>query len=257
MEIDQASWNVSDFRNKNALSVSGHQHVLHGNAAVTDQKPIPERRPLATRELKVSIQLANWLAASGVSPNAISIAGMIAGLLSGAAFVGTRLPQSGWLFFFAAAVLAQLRLLANMLDGMVAIKIGRSTPVGELFNEVPDRISDTAIFIGAGYGAGSMPELGFAAALAAMFTAYVRAEGKVAGAHQEFCGPMAKPHRMALLTLVAIYSGLAPAAWQPRFDFFGEHGLLSLALLIICFGSILTSIRRLSRIARTLCRARP
>ena len=45
---------------------------------------------------------------------------------------------------------AQLRLTANMLDGMVALASGRASKVGELYNEVPDRVSDAAVFIGAG-----------------------------------------------------------------------------------------------------------
>jgi len=68
-----------------------------------------------------------------------------------------------------------------------------------LYNEIPDRVSDAAICIGAGYGSGSLPELGYVAAVVALFVAYVRAQGAVAGAPQEFCGPMAKPQRMFTL----------------------------------------------------------
>jgi phosphatidylglycerophosphate synthase len=84
-----------------------------------------------------------------------------------------------------AAVGVQLRLLANMFDGMVAIETGRTSAVGELYNEVPDRVSDTAVLVGAGYAAGGCPVLGYVAALLAVFIAYVRAQGRVAGASQE------------------------------------------------------------------------
>ena len=56
-----------------------------------------------------------------------------------------------WLF---AALGAQLRLTANMLDGMVALASGRDSKVGELYNEVLDRVSDAAVFIGVGYAWG-------------------------------------------------------------------------------------------------------
>jgi phosphatidylglycerophosphate synthase len=107
-----------------------------------------------------------------------------------------------------------MRLLANMFDGMVAIESDRASPIGELFNEVPDRVSDAALLIGLGYARGGHVLLGFTAALLAVFTAYVRAMGKVAGGRQEFCGPMAKPQRMLVVTATALWCGLAPAAWQ-------------------------------------------
>ena len=77
-----------------------------------------------------------------------------------------------WLWL-AAAVFIQLRLIANLLDGMVAVEGRKGGPTGDLWNEAPDRISDAAIFIGAGYAAGSASVLGFAAALVAVFVAYV------------------------------------------------------------------------------------
>ena len=213
-----------------------------------------ERRPITSRDHPLAIRIAGWIARSGLTPNAISTAGMVAGIAAGVAFAFTPRPNYGWLCFLAAALLMQLRLLANMFDGMVAVQTDLASPVGELFNEVPDRVSDAAIFLGAGYAAGSRPELGYAAAIAALFTAYVRAEGKVAGAHQEFCGPMAKPQRMALMTIAALYAGLGPASLQPRSAYWPGMSTVSLALLLVIAGSAITSLRRLHRIGRALRR---
>src|SRR5213592_764502 len=109
---------------------------------------------------------------------------------------------------------AQLRLTANMLDGMVAIASGRTSKIGELYNEVPDRISDAAVFIGAGFAWGGNIALGFIATILAIFTAYVRAAVKIAGAPNEFCGPIAKQHRMLVITLISLYSAVTPRSWQ-------------------------------------------
>ena len=100
--------------------------------------------------------------------------------------------------------------MANLLDGMVAIGRGVASPVGELFNEVPDRVSDTAVLVGLGVAAGSV-WLGLAAALAAMATAYVRTTARAAGAPSDFGGPMAKQHRMALVTALALWCAVIPA----------------------------------------------
>jgi phosphatidylglycerophosphate synthase len=130
----------------------------------------------------------------GLTANAISVLGMVAGCVAGGMFAWTKTAGTyEWLAWLAAALFVQLRLLANLLDGMVAIDSGQASPVGELFNEVPDRVSDTAILVGAGYSIGGHVELGYVAACGALFTAYVRAMGKAAGATQEYCGPMVAP----------------------------------------------------------------
>lgn len=217
-----------------------------------------ERRPIAARRWPIWQATATWLARRGVSPNGISLAGMVAGIAAGVVLASTPY-LSGWERFawLAAAGCIQLRLLANLLDGMVAIESGKASPVGELYNEVPDRVSDVAILIGAGYAVGGHVVLGFLAACAAQFTAYVRAMGKAAGAPQEYCGPMAKQHRMALLTGILLYCGLTPVSWQPTWGDAPRFGLLAVGLGLIVVGCVVTSIRRLLRIAANLKRSTP
>ncbi len=224
------------------------------------------RRPLKTRDWPVFKKLAAWLARSGATPNGISFASIVFGCFAGAALAATS-SVDGWLMrgcYLAAAVFIQLRLIANLLDGMVAVEGGKGGPTGDLWNEAPDRISDVAIFIGAGYAAGSAPVLGWAAALVAVFVAYVRALGASVGAGQIFLGPMAKPHRMAVMTaacvLLAIFrpSEKGPSAimfWtndgtrevQVPFDFGAAVFLVAFSVVIA--GGVLTAWRRLTGIA--------
>lgn len=159
-------------------------------------------------------------------------------------FFQTQHVLHPWIFWLSGAVFVQLRLLANLYDGMVAVLRQVASPVGELFNEVPDRVSDAATLIGFGYAAGSNALLGLVATIFAVFLAYLRAQGKVAGAHQEFCGPMAKQQRMATVAIAAIACAIVPSAsdWQvPVF-----------ALWLIIAGCIVTVFRRLQRIAAAL-----
>jgi phosphatidylglycerophosphate synthase len=186
-----------------------------------------------------------------VTANTISFAGLLFGLGSGLALAATRHPLLERPAFVAAALLIGLRLLANMLDGMVAVATEQVGPLGELWNELPDRLADLATLVGAGYAAGSQPVLGYQAACLALLAAYVRAEGKVAGAPQVFCGPMAKPQRMFLVAAAALALALAPASWRP---FAFTPGLMNLALLLVAAGSTVTVIRRLVRIVRSLRR---
>ncbi len=210
-----------------------------------------DRRPIATRNRKWAQAATAWLAARNVSPNAISIAGMCACVVAGIA-LGLTSSSEYRILWLIAACGAQLRLTANMLDGMVAIASGRTSKTGELYNEVPDRISDAAVFIGAGFAWGGNVTLGYIATILAIFTAYVRAAGKIAGAPNEFCGPMAKQHRMLVITLICLYSAIAPRSWQMITFNDRQIGLVTLGLLVIVVGCVITVIRRVSRIAHAL-----
>jgi phosphatidylglycerophosphate synthase len=210
-----------------------------------------DRRPIATRNRKWAQAATAWLASRNVSPNAISIAGMCACIAAGIALSLTSVAYHR-VFWLMAALGAQLRLTANMLDGMVALASGRASKVGELYNEVPDRVSDAAVFIGAGYAWGGNVALGYIATILSIFTAYVRAAGKIAGAPNEFCGPMAKQHRMLVVTVASLYSAVLPRSWQILHFDNVEPGVMGLALFVIIVGCLITAGRRLNRIAHAL-----
>jgi phosphatidylglycerophosphate synthase len=190
----------------------------------------------------------------GLSPNQVSVLGMLCGIAAGLCLYFTPTSTHPRILWLSAAALIQLRLLANMLDGMVALATGRASPLGELYNDVPDRISDSAALIGLGYAAQSNSELGYIAAILAILTAYIRAVGKAAGAGSDFRGPMAKQQRMFLVTLASLYQALAPAditfSWGPR----GSWGPPAAILALIAAGALITCIRRLIGIAAILRR---
>jgi phosphatidylglycerophosphate synthase len=210
-----------------------------------------DRRPIATRNRKWAQTATAWLASRKVSPNLISIAGMCACVAAGIALGLTSVAYHR-IFWLVAALGAQLRLTANMLDGMVALASGRASKAGELYNEIPDRVSDAGVFIGAGFAWGGNVALGFIATILAIFTAYVRAAGKIAGAPNEFCGPMAKQHRMLVITVACVYSAFVPRSWQ-IFHFGGfAIGVMTIGLAVIIAGCLITVARRVKRIVRVL-----
>jgi phosphatidylglycerophosphate synthase len=118
--------------------------------------------------------------------------------------------------YLGAAAVIQLRLLCNLLDGLLAVEWGRGGRSGLVFNDLPDRFSDIAILVPAGYSLTWVawgPELGWSAGLLAVLTAYVRLLGGSAGLPQDFSGPMAKPHRMAVVTVACLLGALS---WHLR-----------------------------------------
>lgn len=211
----------------------------------------PSRRPLKSRDTRWAQTGARRLAAAGVRPNAASVASVFFAAAAGTAFWASGhasiLRPGIWLVI--AAVLIQGRLLCNLLDGLIAIEGGFRTKTGEIYNELPDRFADLLIIGGAGYAAGAtvwQAELAWIAAGLAVTTAYVRALGVAAGASQKFHGPMAKPHRMALLTGAALVQG----AWY----FFEDSppAILFWALVVMAAGCVITIARRCTSIMREL-----
>ena len=228
---------------------------------MTDPQPCStiDRRPLALRKLAIFEAMANGLARTGISPNVISLLGLLCSILAGAALFLSGpldgLPRRGMLL--AAAIFIMLRGLANILDGMVALAAKKASPVGLLFNEVPDRASDAMTLVGAGYAVGGDPVFGYVAAIVALFVAYVRVQAKVAGAAQDYRGPMAKTHRMFVVTGISLYLCLSPIAWQPVFWPDRGWGLMTAGLIVIIGGGLLTVARRLRSAAAVLGDAAP
>lgn len=204
------------------------------------------RRPLASRQTGWAATVTRWLAGTSVTPNQISQAGMVAALLAGAAFwgAGSAGGATRVALLVAAGLFVQLRLLCNLFDGMVAVEAGRGAPDGGFWNEFPDRVSDLLILMGAALAVGE-PALGWAAAGMAFLTAYLRELGVNCGAGADFSGPMAKQHRMAVMTGAAGLSLFEPLL--------GWHGqVLSAALWIVALGAGLTVLRRAWRLVARL-----
>ena len=200
------------------------------------------RRPLRVREAKLPQRFARWLTEKNVTPNQISIASVFFALLAAASLIfSARVPtESAWWMVLLAALLIQCRLLCNLLDGMVAVEGGKSTPSGELFNDLPDRIADPLILIAVGYATDVVlwtTELGWAAGLGAVMTAYVRTLASSTGAPVDFRGPMAKQHRMALITLACLVAAFEPSIWDRGWAF-------AIALGLVVVGCIVTVARR-------------
>jgi phosphatidylglycerophosphate synthase len=209
------------------------------------------RRPLKSRQTKWAVGITRWLVRVGLRPNQISVLSMVFASAAGICFCFAGHVAQDWQWtglLVLAAVGIQLRLLCNMLDGMVAVEGGFRTKSGEIYNELPDRLSDAIILGGAGYAMPEyvwMRELGWLAAVLAVITAYVRALGASAGARQQFAGPMAKPHRMAAMTAACLLAALAPV-------FPVLERALPFGLGVIASGCVVTIFRRATRIIREL-----
>ena len=199
------------------------------------------RRPLRSRQTGWAGWLLGQLLRTSITANQISLAGILFAILGAGAML--LAPPHPWLWL-VAALFVQGRLVANLMDGLVAVEGGRGAPTGAIWNEAPDRLEDTLLLVAFGYAIG-IGWLGWLAAVLAAICAYVRLLGGTLALTQDFVGPFAKQQRMAFLTVASILS--APEAW-----FLGTQRIALIALTIVAIGTALTIGRRLRRQARAL-----
>ncbi len=200
------------------------------------------RRPLATRSAAWAARLSASAIARGVTPNQISQASI------GFAAVGFCLYALApygpgalkLLCLILAAATVQARLVCNLIDGMVAVEGGQGAKDGPFWNEAPDRVSDLLFLAGAGLAAGQ-PALGLLAAALAIATAYLRELGRAEGFPPDFSGPLAKPQRMAVLTVGTVIAALYASEWT-----------LTWTLWVIVAGTAITVLSRAMRLIGAL-----
>ena len=205
------------------------------------------RRPIATIFRATGRGFVGLCIKWGVHANVVSLLSVASATGAAACFW-----QSGrWPFLLIpAAGLCYLRLWFNMLDGMVALQSGEASPRGELFNELPDRVSDVLIFCGVAHSGWCHPLLGYWMAILSLVVAYIGTLGQAVGARREFSGVMAKPWRMVGLhlgswvMLGALWCGSSARLWNLT--------ILDWTLIAMMLGCGQTVMARLARIWKAL-----
>lgn len=153
-----------------------------------------------------------------------------------------------------AAGFVQLRLLCNLLDGMLAIEAGKQSKSGGLYNELPDRIADVLILFAfaltvvpseSSFFPDPAPYLGACTVALALLTAYVRALGASLTGEQDFIGPMAKQHRMAAVTATCLIAAFFISVELERMVLFAGN-------ILILVGTAFTFFRRSQRLLKKL-----
>ena len=182
--------------------------------------------------------VAKAMIRSGVSADMVTTAGVV---FAGLAGLGVWLGRGGssWLLLVSVAVL--FRTAANALDGMIATTTGTARALGEVFNEVADRLGDIAVFLPMVLVPG-VDALLVGGVLASMLvTSYLGVAVKAAGGSRIYTGLMAKPDRM----LVVGAGAVAGLIWNPSDAF-------TWVLWIILGGVIVTFTQRVRQARKEL-----
>ncbi|MGO1070129.1 CDP-alcohol phosphatidyltransferase family protein [Lysobacter sp. CA199] len=200
------------------------------------------------------LALAARLRRHGATPNGISLFAIGLSAVAGLSFYFALRdpPHYGAVLLLFSAVCLAGRLLCNRLDGLLARRGGMVGKAGEVYSDAPDRLADALVFLGVGYGLTPwLPwasDLGWAASLLAVGTAYVRVLGLACGLREHGEGPMPRRTRMIATAIAALFAAaglalghIAVVAWS-----------LLAALGVIIVGAALTIGLRLRAIVREL-----
>lgn len=201
------------------------------------------RRPIASLFRRTAWATVSFCVRRSLSPDLISC--LSVGVSAGAAVCFWRSGEQP-LLLLLAPLLCLVRLWFNMLDGMVALASGRASLRGEIFNELPDRISDLLIFVGVAHSGFCSPLLAYWAAILALLTAYVGTLGQAVARRREYGGIMSKPWRMVALHLGA-WTSFAALRWMPECKAPAGLTLMDWTCIAVVAGCLQTIGVRLSR----------
>jgi phosphatidylglycerophosphate synthase len=181
---------------------------------------------------------ARWLVRRRVSPDLLTWAAVPVGLGGGLCLA---LSASFPALLLLVPVAAVLRLALNLLDGMVARDSGSTHAMGEIWNELGDRLADIGFVGGLAFHPAVDPRLALGAVIAAVLASYVGITARAAGGRRQYGGLMSKPGRMATLAVAAV---LAFALDDPVW--------LMLAAWVILIGGVVTAVTRIVAASREL-----
>ena len=98
---------------------------------------------------RASKPLTRMAIRAGWSPNAITVVSLIVGLAAAVSFAA-----GSWAWVLAGAVLLQLSLVIDCVDGEVARATGRFSSLGAWLDAATDRVKEFAVYAGLAIGAG-------------------------------------------------------------------------------------------------------
>ena len=144
-----------------------------------------------------------------------------------------------------------LRLLLNVLDGVIAEETHKASARGEALSEFADRLADVAVLVGfAASGWGWLPAA-VASIIIVLLVSYIGILGKAVGAGRQYGGLMGKPDRMVVIMVACLVqygvwrTGLTP----PRV--FGVDVTVfdcgALTMIVLGLWTIMVRVRAINR----------
>jgi CDP-diacylglycerol--glycerol-3-phosphate 3-phosphatidyltransferase len=171
---------------------------------MTSMRLLPSRAPAA-----VINPIVGGLASAGVTPNMLSVAGLLGNGVAALLIAQGHLAVGGIVMLLASAL--------DMLDGALARATGKASPFGALLDSVFDRLSEAAVLFGVvlyalDRGNEDQAALAFVAIVGSLMVSYVRARAEGLGVSMTD-GLFTRPERVIVLGAALLIGWLTPALW--------------------------------------------
>jgi len=156
----------------------------------------------------------------GLTPNHVSILGLILALLSAITYWQWKIHP---FLLILAPLLMLVSGLFDALDGTIARIYGEATKFGGFFDSLLDRYADAVIICGIILGGLTETTWGLAALMGSMLVSYARARAEAAGVKMESVGLAERAERIVILSIASFLSYV----WLDALNW----GILLLAIL--------------------------
>jgi archaetidylinositol phosphate synthase len=172
---------------------------------------------------------------AGLTPNRITMIGVILAFLSAVAYANWRYNE---FFLLLAIVLLLLSGLCDAMDGVVARLYGQTTVFGGFLDSLLDRYADAAVYVGIIVGGLWEPRYWgmywtLLAMIGSLLVSYSRARAEAAGIKMESIGFAERAERMLILVIASLV-GL----------FFQPTTVMTVAMIVLAVITNLTVLQR-------------
>jgi CDP-diacylglycerol--glycerol-3-phosphate 3-phosphatidyltransferase len=167
--------------------------------------------------------LVNLLGHQGVAPNQVTLTAL---MLSGAMGMTIGLFPHHPAVLLALPVILAVRMALNAIDGLLAREYHQATPLGAIFNEIGDVLSDIALYLPLSLVPGIAAPAIVGVVILALLSELAGVLGWAIAHNRRYDGPMGKSDRAFVFGVVALSLGLGlePGAWL-LWIFLGVIGL--------------------------------
>ncbi len=172
-----------------------------------------------------------------VHPDVISFIAFFVALCNGVVYYWSGVHP---VLLIVAICLIILRMTLNTLDGVIALKIGRTSMIGEMVNALPDRYADIFILVGIALSSLCNVRIGLLASLTVLLVSYSGILGKALGVSWQHHGPLDKVDRLILIMIFSLIQFILIKTGHPRVAIFSLSGtaLDICMILFIVLGQI-------------------
>jgi archaetidylinositol phosphate synthase len=155
------------------------------------------------------------------------------------------------IFLIFSILLILLRMTLNTLDGLIALKIKRTSRKGEIVNALPDRYADMFYLIGISFSTLCDLKIGMIAIVTVLLISYSGMLGKALGVSWQQQGPLDKVDRLVIVMVFSLIQFIlikTNPVWLKNFRFTA----MELCMLLFIILGQLTIIRRVTGMVKEI-----